>query len=444
MNKRAGLIGLVIMFSSLFAFAQNPPDYEKNWHQWRGPYMMGTSPDGDPPLEWSETKNIKWKLTIPGKGHSTPIIWEDQIFILTAVETDNVARPSDPNTEQQSRRGPPSRKTSNVHKFVVLSVDQDSGNILWQRTVKEELPEERTHELGSWASNSPVTDGEYVYAYFGSRGLFCLDMKGNLKWERDFGQLNKRMEFGEGSSPALYGNKIIINWDHEGQSFIIALDKKTGEEIWKTARDEGTTWATPLVVEYDGKHQVITPASKLVRSYDLETGKLIWELGGLTSNCIPMPVVVDDIVIVMSGHRGFSLMAIDLSKAQGNISDSDAIVWKLDRDTPYTPSPVLYEGKLYFLKSNNGIFSCFDAKTGKEYYSKQRLEGMGGVYSSPVATQDRIYIVGLNGTTYVVRHGPEFEILTKNTLNDKFNASPVVVGKQIFLRGNKNLYCIEE
>jgi outer membrane protein assembly factor BamB len=289
-----------------------------------------------------------------------------------------------------------------------------------------------------------VTDGEHIYAYFGSRGLYCLDREGQVKWERDFGQLSKRMNFGEGSSPAIYGDKIIVTWDHEGPSFIVAVDKKTGKDIWKVDRDEGTSWATPYVVDVDGKPQVITSATKLIRSYDLDTGELIWECGGMTQNAIPMPVATDGILYVMSGFRGNALLAIRLAGAKGNITDTDSIVWKHDKDTPYTPSPLLLGNYLYFLRGNNGILSCFDAKTGTPHYTAQRLEGMGNIFTSLVGAKDRIYVAGQKGTFYVVKQGPEFEILAKNTLDDNFNASPVVMGKQLFLRGYKNLYCIEQ
>jgi len=289
-----------------------------------------------------------------------------------------------------------------------------------------------------------VTDGEHVYVYFGSRGLFCFDMLGNLKWERDFGQLNKRMNFGEGSSPALYRDRIIVNWDHEGQSFIIALDKKTGKDVWKVDRDEGTSWASPLVVENNGKLQVVTSATKLVRSYDFMTGELIWECSGMTQNAIPSPMAADGMLYVMSGFRGNALLAIRLADAKGNITDTDAIVWRHSKDTPYAPSGLLFDDKLYFLRSNNGILSCFDAKSGKEYYSGQRLEGTGNVFASPVGAKDRVYVVGQKGTMYVIKHGPEFEVLAKNKLDDNFSASPAIVGNTLYLRGYKNLYCIEE
>ena len=422
------------------------PGGQENWHQWRGPNMTGVSPHGNPPLEWSESKNVKWKIEIPGKGNGTPIIWGDQMFILTSAPTDKRVRQAEPNEGQQGRRwGPPSTKTANIHKYMVLSINRHNGEIIWQHTVKEELPQEATHELGSWASGSPITDGEHVYAYFGSRGLYCFDMQGRLQWERDFGQMSKHMEFGEGSSPTLYGNKIIVLWDHEGDSFLFVLDKKTGKDIWKVDRDEGTSWATPLVIKVKGKPQIITSATKRVRSYDLDTGKLIWECSGMTSNVIPSPFVVDGIVYLASGFRGNALLAIRLADAQGDITDTDAIIWSYaGKDTPYTPSGLLYNDKLYVLRSNNGILSCFDAKTGAQIYSGQRMEGMGNLYSSPVAAQGRIYILGHKGIMFVIKAGPTFEILAKNQLNDNFNASPVVIGNVMYLRGYKNIYCIVE
>ena len=445
-NKVAVLIGFFLVFSGPFFASGKSSDFEKYWYQWRGPFMTGVLPDGDPSLEWSETKNVKWKIAIPGKGHATPVIWGDQIFILTAIETGKDTKPAveESESQQKGRRGMPVNRTTKIHKFVILSLNRHDGKILWQRTVKEEAPQEGTHEMGSWASHSPVTDGEYVYAYFGSRGLFCLDMQGNLKWERDFGQLNKRMSFGEGSTPVLYRDRIIVNWDHEGQSFIIALDKKTGENIWKVDRDEGTSWASPLVVENNGKLQVVTSATKLVRSYDFTTGELIWECSGMTQNAIPSPMAADGMLYIMSGFRGNALLAIRLADAKGNITDTGAIAWKHSRDTPYAPSGLLFDDKLYFLRGNNGSLSCFDAKNGKEYYSGQRLEGMGNVFASPVGVKDRVYVVGQKGTMYVIKHGPVFEVLAKNKLDDNFCASPAIVGNSLYLRGYKNLYCIEE
>jgi outer membrane protein assembly factor BamB len=250
--------------------------------------------------------------------------------------------------------------------------------------------------------------------------------------------------FGEGASPAIYKDKIIMIWDHQGKSFITALDKNTGKDVWKVDRDEGTSWATPLIVEVNGKLQIVTAASKLVRSYDFETGELIWQCSGLTGNVIPCPVSADGIVFVMSGFRGFALRAIDLAKAKGDITDKDAILWKYDQDTPYTPSPMLANGKLYFLKANNGSLTCLDAKDGKVNYAIQKLEDTGSIYSSPTGVGDRFYIVGEKGLTYVIKQGPQFEVIAKNKLDDGFHASPVIIGNDLYLRGFKHLYCISQ
>ena len=267
-------------------------------------------------------------------------------------------------------------------------------------------------------------------------------MDGNLVWEKDFGDMTKRMSFGEGSSPVLHEDKIIVLWDHQGPSFLYALDKTTGQEVWKVSRDEITSWTTPYVVELNGKHQVVTSATGEVRSYDAATGELIWHTGGMTLNPIPSPVSADGMVIVMSGFRGNALLAIHLADARGDITGSDAIVWKLERDTPYAPSPLLYDDALYFFKSNSAILSSFQAKTGQEYISRKRLDGMGTIYSSPVGVDGRVYISDRDGNTLVIKHGPEFEILASNSLDDGFDASMAVVGDEIFLRGHKNLYCI--
>jgi len=418
-----------------------PADFTTNWPEWRGLYNSGAASDGNTPAEFSETKNIKWKIEIPGKGHATPIIWGNQIIVQTAVPTDKKAEKSDAAQSAANPMAP--SQTELIHQFTVISVDKTSGKINWQKVVKEELPAERTHELGSWASNSPVTDGENIFAFFGSRGLYCLDMKGNVKWERNFGPMEIVMSFGEGSSPAIYKDKVFIQWDHQGKSYLYALDKKTGKEAWTAEREEITSWATPMVVEVNGKAQVITSATNKVRSYDVETGQIIWECTGMTKNVIPNPMYADGILFLMSGFRGNALKAIDLAKAKGDISGTGAILWEYNQDTPYTPSAVVMDGKLYFLKGNNGIMTCLNAKDGKVLYSNQKLDGITNVFSSPTGSKDKIYVAA-TGVVDVVKAGPEFSLLAKNTLDDTFEASPVVVGNDLFLRGYKYLYCISE
>ncbi len=422
-----------------------------NWHQWRGPLATGVAPEGDPPVHWGEDLNVAWKIEIPGRGSATPVVWNDRIFILTAVAVEDGGavssnrgghgRAEDPEIPQRQRgRGVP----PTAQEFVVIAIDRGTGAVVWRQTARREMPHENKQANNSWASASAITDGTHVFAYFGSRGLYCYDMDGNSVWERDLGDMQTRLGFGEGSSPALYGDTIVLTWDHEGPSFIVALDKNTGEELWRDDRDEPTSWATPLVVEHSGRHQVVTAATNRVRSYDLETGDLIWEGDGLTPNAIPSPVTSNGVVYLMSGYRGNALQAISLERAQGDIQRGDAVLWEHHRDTPYVPSPLLYGDTLYFLKSNNGILSAFDVTNGRPHYGPVRLDGISEVYASPVGVAGRVYIVGRDGNALVLADGPELRVLAQNSLDDGFDASPAIVGDEIYLRGYRYLYRISE
>lgn len=424
---------------------QSTKQYNNNWPQWRGPEANGVAPAGNPPLEWSETKNVKWKIEIPGKGHASPIVWEDKVFIQTAVQTEQKVEKEEPAAEETSeRRGPPSIETESIHDFVVMAINRTDGSVIWKTTVSQEVPVDGIHSSATWASNSPVTDGTHLYAYFGSRGLYCMDFDGNIVWKRDLGQMKKKMDFGEGSSPVLHKNKIVVQWDHEGDSYLYIIDKETGKDILKIARDEATTWSSPLIVHANDQDQVITNATNRVRSYDLETGDIIWECTGMTRNVIPNPIVNQGILYLMSGFRGNALMAIDLSKAKGDITGTDAIVWEYNKSTSYTPSALLANNRLYFLRTNNGSLSCVDAADGNVNYSVEKLEGTGTIYASPVAAQDRLYITSKEGITYVIKQGSTFEILSKNVLNDGNFASPAIAGNELFIRGFQYLYCLSE
>jgi len=449
MRKLVALPIACLCLLSALALRHTPPqEGQRFWAQWRGPDATGVAPFGDPPLEWSEASNIRWKVEIPGEGSASPIVWGDRIFVLTAVPSDE--QPEQPT--QQSRGGFGRGRGGGMHsvaptqaqEFAILAISRDDGSVLWRRTAREEMPHEGAHANGTWASNSAVTDGDHVYAFFGSRGLYCYDMDGNLIWQKDLGDMTIRLGFGEGSSPALHDDKLIVNWDHEGESFIVAFDKTTGDEIWRTERDELTSWATPIVVEHAGRHQVITSATNRVRSYDLGTGELIWEDGGVTMNAIPSPVAADGLVYVTSGFMGSALRAIRLAAAEGNINRSDAIAWEHNRDTPYVPSPLLYGNSLYILKSNSAILSSFDAKSGDVQYGPLRLDGLAEVFASPVGAAGRVYIVGRDGNALVIESGPEFNVLARNSLDDGFDASPAIVDQEIYLRGHRFLYRISE
>ena len=435
--------------------ATQSSDAEHFWGQWRGPDATGVARHGNPPTEWSETKNIRWKVEIPGRGSASPIVWGDKVFLLTAVpvgDPGQQAVAADARQPASAGRGGRRRgrgrapRAIAMHRFTVVALDRQTGDVAWERVAREEVPHEGHQEPnGTYASGSAVTDGEHLFAFFGSWGLYAYDMDGNLQWAVDLGTRLMRNSFGEGTTPALHGDTLVVTWDHiGGQSFIVALDKRTGEERWRANRDEIDTWATPLIVEHDGRTQVITPAMDRVYSYDLETGALVWQSRGTTMNAIPSPVHADGIVYVMSGYRGNNLQAIRLADASGDIAASDAILWQLDRDTPYVPSPLLYDNALYVIKSNDGILSVFDSLTGEPHYQRQRLQGVPNVFASPVGAAGRVYIPGRDGTTLVIRQGGQYEVLASNTLDDGFDASPAIVDDEIYMRGYRHLYAIAE
>ena len=299
-----------------------------NWPQWRGPLATGVAPAANPPTTWSEASHVKWKVKIPGEGSASPIVWGNRVFIQTAIPT---GRKADGTPTAASSPAPapgrgsggfsPNIETpAEAYQFALLCLDRETGKTLWQRTARAEVPHEGYFVgEGSLASQSPMTDGDRVYAYFGSRGLYSYDFDGNLKWQKDLGKMKIKMSFGEGSSAALSGNMIVVTWDHEGDSFVAAFNKESGAELWRQPREEATSWATPLVVEQDGQYQVVTDASKRIRSYDLASGKLLWECAGLTANVIPTPVAGGGMVYCLSGYSGHALLAIRLGRT-GNLT----------------------------------------------------------------------------------------------------------------------------
>ena len=413
---------------------------QHNWPQWRGPQGTGVAPHADPPVRWSETQNIRWKIALPGRGHSTPIVWADRVFLTAAVPYGEALKPRYSGAPGAHDNLPITHR----HEFVVLAVDRRDGNIIWQQTVNKELPHEGGHNTASLASHSAVTDGEHLFAFFGSRGLYCFDLDGQLEWKRDFGRMRTKHGHGEGSSPALHGEVLIVNWDHEGQSFVAALDKRTGAERWKLAREEVTSWASPIVVNHGGRPQVIISGTDRVRGYDLADGSVIWECGGLSANIVASPVAADGLVFAGSSYDKRALLAIRLDDARGDITGTDQVAWSRRRGTPYVPSPLLYDGGLYFLSHYQGVLTRVDATTGEDRPGSFRLGGIRNVYASPVAAADRVYITDQDGATLVITAGEKPRVLALNQLDDTFSASAALVGREIFLRGQKYLYCIAE
>jgi len=423
--------------------AQTVADLQsKNWHQWRGPEANGVSRTATPPIEWSEDRNIRWKVAIEGKGSSTPIIWEDKVLLLTAIDT-GIVDPSLPKPEDQPDRVFGIKYPNTTYRFVVLCLDRQTGKEIWRSTATEDIPHEGHHGDNDFTSASPTTDGERLYCWFGSAGLFCYDLHGERVWQRDLGRAYMEASLGEGCSPVVHDGRLAIVRDQQRQSTIEVLDAKTGQTQWKADRDEPNAWATPRVIHHGGSTQVITAASNLVRSYDLSDGRVIWQCSGLTGNVIPCPVTEGDTVYCMSGYEGQALLALPLS-ATGDISNSDEILWSKRRGTPYVPSPLLYDGMLYFNQSNQAILSCLDSKTGNTIIERTRLPGVSNIYASPVGADGRVYITGRNGTTLVLSRSHELTVLAMNELEDQFHASPALARNQLFLRGRRFLYCIAE
>lgn len=437
-RMRAGVLGALSLASGWAAHAAAPAD--ANWAQWRGPLGTGVSATATPPVTWSGSKNIRWKVKLPGDGSGAPVVWNDRIFVQTAVP---VAPAAAPPPSGVSGGRPRTIQPTGLYRFMLLCLDRNTGKTLWQKVAREEVPHEGHHADHGYSSQSAVTDGKLVYAYFGSRGLYAYDLKGNLKWSKSLGRMQTRNGFGEGSTPALHGNALVVTWDHEGEDFIVALNAATGKELWRQKRDEPTSWATPLIVQHGKQTQVITAASNRVRSYDLVTGKVIWECTGLTGNVIPTPVAANGVVYVTSGFRGSALMAIRLGRT-GDLTGTDAVVWSHNRATPYVPSPLLYGDRLYFFGSNNGILSCFDVKSGKPVLNGERIAALQGVYASPVGAAGRVYLTGRNGATVVIKRSDRLEVLATNQLGEGVDASPALAGSDLFIRGREHLFRISE
>ena len=422
--------------------AQTPASTAANWAQWRGPATTGVAP-GDAPTRWDDQTNIKWATPIPGRGFSSPIVWGDRVYVTTAVPT-GVTGAAAGATGRASFAG--GGADANLeHRFDVLALDRLTGRIVWQRTATVATPHEGYHrQYGSFASNTPVTDGSRVWASFGSRGLYCYDLNGTLVWKRDAGvQLQMHMQFGEGAPFLLHGDRLFHTYDHQGDSFMVALDKHTGKQVWRADRAEISNWSMPVVVEHDGRRQVVVSATRKTRAYDYDSGRLIWEVEGLGLNTIPAPIQMADLVFVMSGFRNPNLMAVRLGHT-GDLTGTSAVVWSTTRGTSYTPSPVLHDGMLYVL-TDSGMLSNFDALTGKPHYQQVRLPKPYNFKASPVAAGGKLYLSTEEGDVVVVKLGPTFAVVATNTLTDQsFIATPAVAAGDIYLRSRTTLYRVSE
>ncbi len=429
----AGAVALVLALAAHSSVA-GAESTAKWWPWWRGPLGNGVSPDGDPPVHWSEKQNLRFKVAIDGDGLATPVVWGDRIYVLSArpLEAGEGRRPA------TDASGVPLPK----QRLLVTAYDRHDGSVEWQRVAVERVPHESRHQESGWATASPVTDGERLYAHFGSAGTFAYTLDGELVWQIDLGDMTTRLGYGEGSSPALWGDTLVVNWDHEGDSFVVALDARTGKERWRKERPgELTSWSTPLILEREGWVHVIVAAGGRTRAYDLRTGEVLWSLAGLGMNAIPTPIYDAGILYLASGKRDSPrMLAVDLRGAKGDLDESGAVLWTRDRDTPYVSTPLLYRGQLYFFRHVLSFLTSVDAATGKSLFT-ERLDP-GNVFASPAAAAGRIYLLGRDGKALVLEPGPRLKVLAENQLDDGFDASPVIVGGDLYLRGRRFLYAV--
>jgi len=433
-------IFIVLLLTAVQVNAKPGPS-EGSWPQWRGPSGQGTTTEKNLPSEWGAGTNIKWKTSIPGRGHSSPIVWGNKIFLTTAIEGEVVpgAKAVKHMDGDKEYVHPDSVGADHKQQFKVVCIDRVSGKILWQQTAFEGTPYDDRHRKSSFASSTPTTDGKMVYAFFGTEGLYAFDMNGKLKWKVDLGKL-ATVGMGTGTSPVLFGNVVIVQCDEENgtASFIVGIDKETGKEVWRTPRKVQMSWSTPLLVRTTKRAELIASGSEFVISYDPATGKELWSHKGVESNAVPSPVANDSMVFISAGFPAKIAMAIPLG-GSGDLAEN--ITWRYAKGTAYVPSPILYGDYLY-LTSDRGVLTCLDAKTGEVKYEGGRVPVPATFTASPIAFDGKILLTSEDGDTFVVKAGPKHEVVGTNSVGEPVYASPAIAEGNIFIRGERNLYCI--
>jgi len=419
----------------------DPATTSPHWAQWRGPDGLGIAKDAAVPLEWSATKNVVWSAEIPGRGHSSPVVWGDRIFLTTAIEGDVVpgAKPVKHLMEGQDFQHPDGVGADRKHTLEVLALDAKTGKILWQKAAWQGTPYDTRHKRGSFASPTPVTDGTLLYAYFGAEGLYVYDFKGELKWSWKSGGIAS-FGVGVGTSPVLYDKLVILQCDEDNgeKSFIVGLDKKTGKEAWRVARHVEVSWATPILVTSGGRHELVTAGNQAIIGYDPATGRELWRTKGLESNAVPSPVAGDGVVVLSAGYPAKIALAM---RPGGSGDASDRVLWRYDKGTAYVPSPILVDGLLY-LVTDKGLVSCLDAKTGKVHYEGGRPPSGTSFMASPVAVAGHLLMSSMDGDTIVLKAGTAHQVVRANSLGEPIAASPAVAGGRIYIRGEHHLFAI--
>jgi outer membrane protein assembly factor BamB len=428
--------------AALFLSAVAARAGDNNWPQFRGP-DAGVSDNPNLPDTWDTTRNVEWSVPVAGRGWSSPVVWGNKIFLTTVTRKDEFETAKKGLYFGGERGKPP----TDEHRWLVLCLDLATGKTLWEREASKGVPETPVHIKNSYASETPITDGERLYAYFGNKGLYCYDLDGKPLWDRPFSPAKTLFNWGTAASPVLHDGKLYVVNDNEDSSYLLCLDARTGRDLWKVDRDEKSNWATPYVWKHDGKAEIVTSGKKKVRSYDPD-GKPLWEMTGMSSITIPTPFAKHGLLYVGSGYimdQNRPLVAVKPGAA-GDISlekdatESAFVAWKQPKGGPYNPSFLVYGNDLYVLY-DQGYLGCFDAKTGKQIYDRQRLSGQYTV--SPWAYGGKVFCLNEDGETTVVRAGPKFEVLGKNKLDEMCMATPATAGDRLLIRTLTKLYCIK-
>jgi outer membrane protein assembly factor BamB len=431
------------------SLAQRQPA-SRHWPSFRGNHASGIADGQNLPDVWDGEKgtNIKWKTRIPGLSHSSPVVWGDRLFVTTAISS---------RSDATFRRGlygdGDASDDRSSHQWKVYALDKKTGKTLWEQIAYEGTPLEKRHIKSTYASSTPVTDGRFVVAFFGSQGLYAYDVKGRLAWKKDLGRINAgaydlpSYEWGTASSPIIYRDLVIVQCDQQQGSFLLAVELKTGKTVWRTPREELPSWGTPTV--YTGKNRVelITNASNFIRGYDPETGKELWRLGGSSKITAPTPIFTEDLIVVASGRRPEAPIFVIRAGATGDITlgkdqtSSKSIVWTKQRSGSYMPTPLIYQGHLYVLQ-NQGILSCYDVLTGDQKYTERIPHQGSGFSASPVASDGKIYLSSEDGDIFVVNAGSKFELLRTNRVGQSLMASPAISDGVMYVRAQNDLFAI--
>jgi outer membrane protein assembly factor BamB len=407
----------------------------ENWPQWRGPGGNGVSTEKGLPSEWSATRNVAWKTEIPGRGHSSPVVWGDRIYLTTSFEGDPVtdAKPPKHIQEGQVFRHPDSTGMDHTQKLAVLAIDTKSGKILWQQQAYEGRVYDERHKKNTYATPTPVTDGKTVYVSFESQGVYAYSTAGKLKWKASLGNIGT-VGMGGATSPVLFEDLVLLLCDQEeGEgSFLAALSAKNGELVWKTPRKEAANWSTPILIRNGAKTLLVAPGMQNTIAYDPRTGKEAWRIKGVVGNTVPSPVAGLDMVFNSAGYPD---KRVNATRTDGTP------VWTYEKGSAYVPSPILYGDYLY-VTTDRGLLTCFEARSGKVLYEGKRVPKPATFSASPVAFEGHLFMTSEDGDTFVIQAGPEHAVLQTNSLDEPVYASPAISGGRVYIRGARHLYAI--